>query len=139
MTSKPLPAWPLPVLALAQVYYGTVLVSPLQEPGAPWSAGYAVLSAVGGLFGLALLGLAVRNCLRLWRVQPWEASWALVAATVLVALFSAVWATGPMSIGIWHWSSLVPGAFAMYLLVVLVREVRRRLARNKEPGRLVDS
>ena len=129
----------MPVLALAQIYYGSVLVSPLRELGAPWSTGYAVLSAVGGLFGLAILGLAERNCLRLWRVQAWEASWVLVAVTVLVALFSAAWATGPMSIGAWHWSSLVPGTFAAYLLVVLGREVRRQLARRNKPGLIVDS
>lgn len=138
MTGKPLPTWPLPVMALAQIYVGTAFVLPLRKPGAPWSVGYASLSAVFGLVGLAILALAVRNCVRLWHVQTWEASWTLVAVTVPVTLFSALWATGPMTIGVWHWSSLVPGTFAGYLIVVLAREVRRLLARSKDPARFVD-
>jgi len=30
-----------------------------------------------------------------------------------------------------HWSSLVPGTFAAYLIVVLVREVRRLQVRSR--------
>lgn len=138
MTAKPLPTWPLPLMALAQVYVGTALVSTLRESGAPWNDTYAVLSALAGLGGLLILALAVRNCLRLWRVHPCEASWVLVAVTVPVTLFSALWAAGPMTIGVWPWSSLVPGTFAVYLTVVLAREVRRRLTRSNDPGPLVD-
>jgi hypothetical protein len=112
------------VLALVQVYFGTVSISPLREPGAPWSLGFAVWSAAFGLMGVAILALAARNCRRLWRVPPREVSWALVAVTLLVALLSALWATGPLSIGLWRWWSLIPGAFAAFLLVVVVRDVR---------------
>lgn len=139
MTAKPLPTWPLPVMALVQVHFGTVLVSPLRESGAPWGAGYASLSALASLTGLVVLAFAVRNCIRLWQVQPWEASWALVAATVLVTLFSALVATGPMTIGVWHWESLIPGTLAVYLIVVLVREMSRLLARSPEPNQSVES
>lgn len=139
MTAKPLPTWPLPVMALVQVHFGTVLVSPLRESGAPWSAGYASLSALASLAGLVVLAFAVRNCIRLWQVQPWEASWALVAATVLVTLFSALVATGPTTIGLWHWESLIPGTLAVYLIVVLVREMSRLLARSREPNPSVES
>jgi hypothetical protein len=139
VSAKPVPTWPLPVLALAQLFVGTVLVSPLRETSAPWSLGYAVLSAVVGLAGLAILGLAVRNCVRLWRLRPSEASWALVAAMLLTALHGALWAAGPTTIGIWRWWSLVPGTFAAFLVIVLVREVRRRLAKSKEPRQLVTS
>lgn len=97
------------------------------------------MSTVASLVGLAVLALAARNCMRVWRVPPGEASWALVAATGLVSLFSALWATGPLTIGVWHWESLVPGAFAVYLVVVVVREVNRRLARSKAPGQSWDS
>jgi hypothetical protein len=119
------------MVALAQVYFGTVLVSPFREPGAPWDVGYAVLSAVASIGGLTILALAVRNCLRLWRVPPHEASWALVTLAVPVTLFSGLWATGPMTLGVWHWYSLVPGTFAAYLIVVLVREVRRLQVRSR--------
>lgn len=139
MTAKPLPTWPLPVMALVQLHFGTVLVSPLREPGAPWSVGYAVLSGIASLAGPVVLAFALRNCIRLWQVQPWEASWALVTATVLVTLFGALWATGPMTIGLWRRESLIPGALAGYLIVVLVREVSRLLARSLDPGQSVES
>ena len=58
---------------------------------------------------------------------------------VLVSHFCALWATGSMTIGVWQWRSLLPATFATYLVVVLVREVHRRLARNKELGQFVDS
>jgi hypothetical protein len=137
--AKPLPTWPLPVMALVQMHFGTVLVSPLRESGAPWSVSYAVLSALASLAGLVVYAFAVRNCLRLWHVPPWKASWALVAATILVALFSALVATGPMSIGLWRWESLIPGALAVYLIVILVREMSRLLARSPEPNQSVES
>lgn len=138
MTPRTIPTWPLPVLAFAQVWVGTVLVAPLREPGAPWDAGYVALSAIAGLAGLAILALAARNCIRLWKVSPGEASWALIAATGLVSLFSALWATGPMTIGAWHWESLAPAILAVYLVVFLVREVNRRLAPTKAPRQSVD-
>ena len=112
---------------------------PLREPGASWDAGYAALSTIASVACLAILALAARNCMRLWRVPPGEASWALVAAAGLVGLFSALWATGPLTIGVWHWESLVPATFAVYLVVVLVREVKRRLARSKATDQSVDS
>ena len=43
-----------------------------------------------------------------------------------------------MTIGVWQWESLAPATLAMYLLVVLVREVNRRLARSA-PGQSEDS
>lgn len=98
-----------------------------------------MLSGIAGLAGLVVLAFAVRNCIRLWQVQPWEASWALVAATVLVAFFGALWATGPLSIGRWRWESLIPGTLAVYLIVVLVREVRRLLARLPDSNQSVKS
>jgi hypothetical protein len=49
MTPRPMPAWPLPVMALVQVWFATVFVVPLREPGAPWSLSYAVLSGIAGL------------------------------------------------------------------------------------------
>lgn len=125
------PAWPLPVMALFQVYVAMVLISPLREPGARWDAGYAALAAIAGVGGLAILSLAVRNCGRLWRVPAQEASWSLVAAAGLTALYSAMWATGPLTLGVWHWSSLVPAALAAYLLVVVAREIRRRAWRRR--------
>jgi hypothetical protein len=137
--TKPQPAWPLPVMALVQVHFGTALVSPLRESGAPWSVGYAVLSGIASLGGLVVLAFAVRNCIRLWQVQPWEASWTLVAATVLVTLFSALVATGPVSIGLWRWESLIPGTLAVYLIVVLARETSRLLARSPGPNPSVES
>lgn len=86
------------------------------------------------LFGIGVLALAFRNCVRLWRAEAGEAFWALVVAVVLVTLFGALWATGPLAIGVWRWSSLVPGTFAAYLMVVLWREVRRRLSWGKATG-----
>ena len=137
--TKPEPTWPLPVLAFAQVWVGTVLIAPLREPDASWHHGYAALSTIASLAGLAILALAARNCMRLWRVPPEEASWALVAAAGMVGLFSALWATGPLTIGVWHWDSLVPATFAVYLGVVVVREVKKRLARSKATDEPVDS
>jgi len=125
-------------MAFAQVWVATVLVARPREPGASWDAGYAALSVIASLAGLAILTLAARNCIRLWRVPAREASWTLVAATTLVGLLSALAATGPMTIGVWHWESLAPATLAMYLLVVLVREVNRRLARSA-PGQSEDS
>jgi hypothetical protein len=81
MNAKPQPVWPLPILALVQVCFGTTLFLPLKEPGASWNGGYVVLSTVWSFAGLAILTLAVRNCLRLWRAPPLEASWALAAST----------------------------------------------------------
>lgn len=43
-----------------------------------------------------------------------------------------------MTIGLWHWESLIPGALAMYLIVVLVREMSRLLARSPEPNQSVE-
>ncbi len=129
--SKPIATWPLAVMAFAQVWLGTVLVAPLREPDASWDAGYAALSAISGLAGLTILALAARNSLRLWRVPPQEASWALVAATGLLGLLSALWATGPLTIGAWHWESLVPASFAVPMVAVCVRGVHARLARSK--------
>jgi hypothetical protein len=126
-------------MALVQVHFGTVLLSPLSESGASWSFSYVVLSALASLAGLVVLAFAVRNCIRLWQVPIWEASWALVVATVLVALFSALVATGPMSIGLWRWNSLIPGTLAVYLIVVLVREMSRLLPRRPEPNQPVES
>lgn len=112
MTAKPQPLWPLPILALVQVWFGTALLSPLKEPGASWNGGYAVLAALGNVAGLAMLALAGRNCLRLWRVPPSQASWALVISSALVASLSALVAMGPVTSGVWRWWALVPGALA---------------------------
>ena len=123
---KSSPVWSLPILALVQVWFGTALFSPLREPGATWDGGYALLSAIGSLGGLAILALAVRNCLRLWRVPSAVASWALMASAAVVAGFSALVAIGPMSSGVWRWWALVPGALATYLFVILGRELHRK-------------
>jgi hypothetical protein len=136
---KPAPTWLLPVMALAQVWAATVLVAPLREPGASWNVGYAALSTVSNLAGLAILALAARNCSRLWRASQEQASLALAVATALVSLFSALVATGPMTIGVWHWESLVPATLALYLAVVLGREVNRLLARGRASGHSRDS
>lgn len=129
MTPQSAPAWPRPVLALAQVWIGTALMIPLREPEAPWHAGYAALAAAGGLVGLAFLGLALRHCVVLWR-EPREPSSALVVVALPVILFSGVVATGPMSVGSWQWQSLPFGALAAYLLVVVARELGRWLRRS---------
>jgi hypothetical protein len=124
-------------LALVQVWFGTALFSPLTESGASWNGGYALLSAIWSLAGLAILALAVRNCVRLWRVPPAEASWALVASAVVVAGFSALIASGPMSSGVWRWWALIPGALATYLFIILGRELHRKL--GVKPSQLVGS
>lgn len=131
---RPEPTWALPVMALAQVWAVTVLVAPLREPGASWNAAYAALSMVSNLAGVAILALAARNCTRLWKVSQGQASWALVATTASVSLFSAVVATGPMTIGVWHFESLIPATLALYLAIVLVREVKTRIALAKASG-----
>lgn len=126
MSAKPWPTWPLPVLALAQSYFGTVLVTPLREAGAPWSLEQPGLPTAVSVAGLAMLGLAARNCVRLWRVRSREASRGLVAASVMTAVLSAAWAAGPLMIGVGRWWSVVPGTLTAFLILVLVREVRRR-------------
>ena len=127
MSAKPQPAWLLPLVGLAQVWVGTLLVSFLERPGASWTVGNVLLAAVVAGVGIAILALAVRNCVRLWQVPAREGSWATVGVLVVATLLSAAWATGPTTVGEWHWSSLVPGAFAAYSLVVLAREVFRRI------------
>lgn len=139
MKTKAQPTWPLPVLAFGRVWVGTVLIAPLRRSGASWDAGYAALSTIATLAGLAILLVAARNCMRLWRVPPEEASWALVAAAGLVGLVSALAATGPLTIGVWHWESLVPATFAVYLVALLVREGNKRWARSRSTGQSVDS
>lgn len=139
MTAKPQPLWPLPILALVQVWFGTALLSPLKEPGASWNAGYAVLAALGNVAGLAMLALAGRNCLRLWRVPPSQASWALVISSALVASLSALVAMGPVTSGVWRWWALVPGALATYLIVLLGRAIRRMRVRTDASSMFVDS
>lgn len=139
MTAKPQPLWPLPILALVQVWFGTGLLSPLKEPGASWNGGYAVLAGLGSAAGLAMLALAGRNCLRLWRVPPSQASWALVISSALVASLSALVATGPVTSGVWRWWALVPGALATYLIVLLGREIRRMRVRTNASSVFVDS
>ncbi len=139
MTPRSSPSWSLPVTAFAQVWVAAVLVSPPREPGTPWAFGYAALSGIVSLAGLAVLAFAVRNCGRLWRVPPGQASWALVAASALVASVSLLVATGPVSIGVWDWESLMPGALGAYLIVVVVREVSRLLARGNDTSGSVRS
>lgn len=126
-------AWPLPMMALAQVWVADLLASPLDEPIAHWTSGYAVLAGISGLAGLGLLALAAHNCFRLVRTKPCEASWTLVGAVGLAALVSALVAAGPMTVSEWHWKSLIPAALATYLLLVLVRETNRVLNRGNEP------
>lgn len=126
MTVKPLRTWLLPLTALAQTYVGTVFVSLLRQPVPSWDSRDAVLSALAGLAGLGVLALAVRNCFRLWGAQRGETSWALIAAAVTATILSVLWATAPMTVGIWACSSLIPGTFATYLIVVMLRQVARR-------------
>jgi hypothetical protein len=134
VTAKPTPVWPLPVLALLQVVFGMALVPGVDELDGSWTVGFALVWTIVTVGGCALLVLAVRNCRRLWRVAPGEESWSMVVAVGLAGAFSWLWATGPLSIGVWHWDSLVHGAFGAYLVVVLARELRRRSA-----GRLATS
>lgn len=131
-----MPAWPLVITALAQMYFGTAFAFVWDITDVPESLTEAVLVLVSVLIGLSFLALAVRSCVRLWRLAPSGATWSLVATVVPVVAFCGLWATGPLSIGAWNWSSLVPGAFAVFLVVVLVR---RLLIRDSDPAPSVTS
>jgi len=128
-----MPAWPLVITALAQMYFGTAFAFVTDVTDVPHSLTEAVLVLASGLIGLTFLALAVRNCRRLWRLAPSSAVWPLVATTVPTAAFCGLWATGPLSIGSWKWSSLVPAAFAVFLVVVLVRRLWTRGTITERP------
>lgn len=102
----------------------------MQEPGGPWDLKYSLLSGPFVIMGLVVLAFAARNCSRLWRVEAWEASWGLVAALAVTVTFSFLIAAGPLTVGTWRWTSLIDGTFGAFLVVVLAREVRRRLVRK---------
>lgn len=117
-------------MALVQVLAGGMLVTSMR--GGPWDLEYALLSAPFVGMGLVILAFAARNCSRLWRVEAWEASWGVVAALAVTMIFSFLIATGPLTVGEWRWTSLPYGAFGGFLVVVLTREVRRRLVRKTD-------
>lgn len=125
MKHAPLPHWALPVLALAQVWLGNV--APLREPGAPWDAQYLMLAAIFGLVGLGIWVLAIRTCVILWRLPACTDSWSLFAVSAVVAAFAGLWATGPLTLGVWRWGSLAPGALALFLVGLPMRGAFRRL------------
>lgn len=130
MVSQPAPVWHLPLLGLVQVWLATGLIAPIREPGTSWSGVYDVLSVLLNLVGIYVLVLAARNCSRIWRAEPRAATWALVATALPTAVLCAAVATGPLTLGLWRWKSLIPALFALFLVVALIREVMRLVARR---------
>lgn len=130
MVSQPAPVWHLPLLGFIQVWLGTGFIAPLREPGTSWSVVYGVLSALFNLICVYVLVLAARNCSRIWRAEPPAATWALVATALPTAVLCAAVATGPLTLGLWRWKSLIPALFALFLVVALIREVMRLVARR---------
>lgn len=123
-------------MALVQMEFGSVLITGVREPGGSWDLEYALWSSPFALVGLLILVFAYRNCSRLWRLPAREAPWGLVVAIAVAASFSMMVATGPLTVGEWKWASLIEALFGTFLVVVLVREVRRKLARATNVGQV---
>lgn len=124
----------LAVLIFVQAFFGSAVIMPLKEEGAPWSVTYAVLVGAGCLGGLVLVGFALRNCGRLWRTPRGSASTRSLFALGLFAPIFGLLGSGPFSSGVWRWDATLFVLLALFFAVLLGRELTSRTGRSVEPN-----
>ena len=122
----------LAVLIFVQAFFGSAVIMPLKEEGAPWSVIYAVLAGAGCLGGLVLIGFALRNCVRLWRTPRGSAATRTLVALAAFALICGLSSSGPFSVGVWRWDATLFAALAFFFVAIFGRELTSRTGRSVE-------